>query len=540
MSQIPFDHPHIDWDSQDLYQEFSRFRNHVGFVFDGPLSKRKPEEKAEKENEENVLSGNTAKALQLRLASVDMPSAAEVDQVPEVLHEFPDLTQTTGTLPGTYTIKLEANAKGVVHAARRLPVALKERAINKLHEMEANGYIVKVTEPTEWVSSMVVSIQGDKVRICIDPSDLNKVIKREHHPMRTIEEVISTIPDAKVFSKLDAKSGFLQIKLDEASSLLTTFNTPLGRCRWLRLPFGIKCEPEIFQRIMDQMLEGIEGATAIMDDILIAGSNTEHHDAVLRQVIERATSYNLKLNHQKCLIRQPAVPYIGHLLTSEGLKPDPSKVAAVRAMPTPKNKDDVKRFLEFVTYLAKFIPNLSELDVPLRELLKTNALFDWQPAQEEAFLKLKKQCCSQPVLKYFDVNKPVEIQCDASQHGLGAVLIQDDQPIVYSSRSLTDVEGRYAQIEKEMLSIVHACKKFHPYFFGKEVTVYNDHKPLEQILKKPLLAAPMRLQRMLLNLQWYDLIVKYRKGKEMYLPDTLSRAYLPDTPNPEITDLGNK
>ena len=201
----------------------------------------------------------------------------------------------------------------MVHAARRLPVALKERAINKLHEMEANGYIVKVTEPTEWVSSMVVSIQ---VRICIDPSDLNKVIKREHHPMRTIEEVISTIPDAKVFSKLDAKSGFLQIKLDEASSLLTTFNTPLGRYRWLRLPFGIKCAPEIFQRIMDQMLEGIEGATAIMDDILIAGSNTEHHDAVLRQVIERATSYNLKLNHQKCLIRQPAVPYIGHLLTS--------------------------------------------------------------------------------------------------------------------------------------------------------------------------------------------------------------------------------
>ena len=262
--------------------------------------------------------------------------------------------------------------------------------------MEANGYIVKVTEPTEWVSSMVVSIQRDKVRICIDPSDLNKVIKREHYPMRTIEEVISTIPDAKVFSKLDAKSGFLQIKLDEASSLLTTFNTPLGRYRWLRLPFGIKCAPEIFQRIMDQMLEGIEGAAAIMDDILIAGSNTEQHDAVLRKVIERATTYNLKLNLQKCLIRQPAVPYIRHLLTSEGLKPDPSKVAAVRAMPTPNNKDDVKRFLGFVTYLAKFIPNLSELDAPLSELLKIDAGFDWQPAQEEAFIKLKEQCCSQP------------------------------------------------------------------------------------------------------------------------------------------------
>ena len=133
-----------------------------------------------------------------------------------------------------------------------------------------------------------------------------------------------------------------------------------------------------------------------MDDILIAGSNTEQHDAVLRKVIERATTYNLKLNLQKCLIRQPAVPYIRHLLTSEGLKPDPSKVAAVRAMPTPNNKDDVKRFLGFVTYLAKFIPNLSELDAPLSELLKIDAGFDWQPAQEEAFIKLKEQCCSQP------------------------------------------------------------------------------------------------------------------------------------------------
>jgi len=157
-------------------------------------------------------------------------------------------------------------------------------------------------------------------------------------------------------------------------------------------------------------------------------------------------------------------------------------------------------------------------------LLKIDTLFDWQPAQEEAFLKLKEQCCSQPVLKYFDINKPVEIQSDASQHGLGAALIQDSQPIAYSSCPFTDIKGGYAQIEKEMLSIVHACKKFHPYIFGKEVTVYNDHKPLKQILKRPLLAVPMRLQRMILNLQWYDLTVKYRKGKEMYLSGTLSRA----------------
>ena len=127
---------------------------------------------------------------------------------------------------------------------------------------------------------MVVSLKKDKVRICIDPSDLNKAIKREHHPMKAIEEVVSNMPGAKVFSVLDAKFGFLQIKLDQESSMLTTFNTPIGRFRWLRLPFGNKSAPEIFQRAMDRMLEGITEATAIMDDILIAGRDVEHHDQI--------------------------------------------------------------------------------------------------------------------------------------------------------------------------------------------------------------------------------------------------------------------
>lgn len=147
--------------------------------------------------------------------------------------------------------------------------------------------------------------------------------------MRTIEEVVSTLPDAKVFSVLDAASGFLQIELDEDSSFLTTFNTPIGRFRWLRLRSGIKCAPEIFQRIIDQMLEDLSGATCIMDDILIAAPTMKEHDEILHKVIERDTSYNLKLNFEKCHIQQSTVPYVGHLVTANGLKPDPAKTEAV-------------------------------------------------------------------------------------------------------------------------------------------------------------------------------------------------------------------
>ncbi|KAK0156522.1 Apoptosis-stimulating of p53 protein 1 [Merluccius polli] len=192
--------------------------------------------------QENVLSGATAEALGL-IVRLDLlksaaekyyirdPESTETQRIPAGLDDFPELTRTTGTMPGKYTIKLESGAKGVVHPVRRQPAALREKIIEKLHEMEKDGYIAKVEQPTEWVSSMVAAVRNGKVRICIDPSDLNKVIKREHHPMRTVEEVVSMIPGAKVFSVLDAKSGFLQIELDETSSFLTTFNTPIGRFR---------------------------------------------------------------------------------------------------------------------------------------------------------------------------------------------------------------------------------------------------------------------------------------------------------------------
>ena len=195
--------------------------------------------------------------------------------------------------------------------------------------MEEDVYIPKVEQPTKWVSSMVAVVRNGKVRICMDPSDLNKVIKREHHPMRTIEEVVSMIPGAKVSSVLDAKLGFLLIELDESSSFLTTFNTPIGRFRWLRLPFGIKCAPEIYQRIMDQMLEGIEGAVSVMDDILIAAPTVQEDDAALCRAVEKATSYNQKFNFNKCPIRHPSVPHVRHLIIVDGLKPDPAKVKAV-------------------------------------------------------------------------------------------------------------------------------------------------------------------------------------------------------------------
>ena len=214
-------------------------------------------------------------------------------------------------------------------------------------------------------------------------------------------------------------------------------------------------------------------------------------------------------------------------MSSDGILPDPDKVKALSEMRAPKDKAGVTRFLGLVTYLSKFIPHLSTIDAPLRSLLKENVDFEWSHKQTESFQQLKSLCSAAPALGFFDPKKPIEIQCDASKDGLGTILMQNGKCIAYSSRAMTAAETRYAQIEKEMLSIVHAANKFHCYIFGASTTVYNDHKPLEAIFKKPLNAAPMRLQRMLLRLQCYNLNVKYRSGPEMFLADELSRAYLP-------------
>ena len=180
-----------------------------------------------------------------------------------------------------------------------------------------------------------------------------------------------------------------------------------------------------------------------MDDIMIAGKTPQEHDRIMRTVVERATEWNLKLNFDKCQVKQPRVTYVGHLVTDQGLQPDPDKVRAVRSMPVPGSKEDVRRFLGFVQYLSKFIPNMSTVDAPLRDVMKRDVDLYWNKQQQRSFDELKELCCSTQVLAYYDVTKDVTIQCDASSYGLGRVLLQDGRPIAYTSRALTPTEKRY-------------------------------------------------------------------------------------------------
>ena len=453
----------------------------------------------------------------------------------KLMRDFEDVFTGLGCLPGEYHIEIDPDIRPVEHSPRRVPVPLKTKLKEKIDEMEKEEIVIQETKPTDWISSLVAVQKPGKLRVCIDPRDLNRAIKRPKYQMPTVDEVLPKLAKAKAFTVLDAKDGFYQVKLDKESSLLTTFWTPFGRYRYryLRMPQGISSAPEEYQRRQNEALAGLNGVEVIADDILCYGSGEtmedalKDHDSNLLNLLDQARSMNLKLNRKKLRLRIDQVTYMGHSFTSEGRRPDPMKVEALVSMPQADDKKAVQRLLGCVNYLSRFMPTISEVSEPLRKLTEKNALFMWESQQEEVFQSIKHMISSTPVLKYYDVASETTIQCDTSESGLGATLLQNSQPVAFASRSLSAVECCNAQIEKECLAIVFACSHFNQYLHGREsTTVETDHKPLVPIFQKSLHSAPKRLQHMLLRLQKYNLHVKYLPGSQMYIADMLSRAYL--------------
>ncbi|KAJ8290613.1 hypothetical protein GJAV_G00015280 [Gymnothorax javanicus] len=425
-----------------------------------------------------------------------------------VIRVYQDVfTGPVGALPGEVHFDLDPALQPVQSAPRNVPVAMKEAVKAQLDQYERAGHITSLSEPTEWISNMVIVKRPEKLRICLQPHHLNQALRRSHYLMPTLEDVLYKLPKAKVFKLVDARDAFLQCKLDEASSLMTTFWTPWGRKRWLKLPFGMSVAPEVYQRKQHELLEGLEGVEPIADDILIVGCGdneeaaNKDHDHKLIALLNHCRQVNLRLSVKKLQFRVSEVRFHGHILSAAGLKADLEKVRAVVDMPAPADIKGVRRLIGFVIYLAKFLPRLSEVCEPLRRLTDKNAVWHWLPKHDAAIREIKQLVTTMPVLRYYDVSKPVTVQSDSSQHGMGCCFMEEGQPIAF------------------------ACQRFHHYLYGRNnITAETDHKPLVAIFGKPLLNAPKRLQSMLLALQNYNLRVIYRPGPDMHVSDTLSRA----------------
>ena len=380
--------------------------------------------------------------------------------------------------------------------------------------------------------------EDGSVRICGDYKlTVNLAAETETYPLPRIEEIFASLSGGKSFTKLDLAHAYNQVELDEEAKKLTVINTPKGLYQYNRLPFGVASAPAIFQRTMENILQGIPRVSVYIDDILVTGATDEEHLQNLEEVLSRLQAAGARLKQKKCSFMLPSVEYLGHRISEAGLQPTNKKVHAIQAAPPPTNQSQLKSFLGLINYYCKFLPNLSHTLSPLYRLLQTRATWEWGEEQQAAFDAAKAQLTADRILAHYDQSKPIILACDASPYGLGAVLSHlvdgEERPVAYASRSLAPAEKGYSQLEKEALAIIFGVKKFHQYLYGRPFSILSDHKPLEGLLNETKAIPAMssaRIQRWALTLAAYDYHIKFKSGRAHANADLLSRLPLPAHP----------
>lgn len=305
----------------------------------------------------------------------------------KIIEKHKSIFQGYGLIPGEIKLEIDKKIKPVVQRARRIPICIRNDLKKELETLEEENIIKRESGPTDWVHNILLVRRNNSLRICIDPVPLNAALKRPHFQFTTLDEILPEISRARVFSTVDAKKGFWQIKLSEESKL-TTFWTPFGRYRWLRLPFGISPAPEIFSQKMHEVTVGLKDIEILADDILLYGCGdnmeeaTKDHSRNLEELLVRLKKHGCKLNRSKLNLCRDSVKFFGHVLTSDGLMPDKAKVEAIKNMPVPQDKKDLLRFLGMITYLSRFIKNLSSETNTLRKLIREDTKWQWTSIED--------------------------------------------------------------------------------------------------------------------------------------------------------------
>lgn len=454
-----------------------------------------------------------------------------------VAGEFPNLFGGLGKVKDvSHRIKIKSNAEPfAVNAPRRVPLPLMEKTKTELDQMEKKGVIEKIEKPTEWCAPMVVVGKANgKVRICTDFTELNKSVIRERQMLPSVDETLAQLKQSKFFSKLDCSNGFWQIELDERCQHLTTFITPFGRYKYNRLPFGITSAPEVFSRVIMNLLGNIPGVKVHVDDVAVTGKTVKEHNENLRKVLKILQDNGIVLNYEKCIIGDTSINYLGYILDQSGIRPDPQTIKAIVEFHAPRNVTEVRQFLGMFNYITKFVPKSADRTKHLRHLLQKSTEFCWTSSHQKEFDELKQTLTTEPVIAYYDVNRDTRITTDASSYGIAGVLEQNHgdnwRPVYYCSKALNDTEKSYAQIEKEALAVTWCCERLQQFLLGKPFTVRTDHKPLLTCLKtKAISDLTARLQRLRMRLMIFDYEMVFVPGKEIFTADVLSRAPIQTT-----------
>jgi hypothetical protein len=372
---------------------------------------------------------------------------------------------------------------------------------------------------------LFVKKKSGDLRMCVDYRALNKLTVKNRYPLPRIDDLLDRLQGGTVFSSLDLTSAYHQIRLTSDDVPKTAFKTPFGLFQYRVMPFGLTNAPSVFMAAINDVLHDLPFCVVYLDDILIFSKGADEHVKHVEMVLQRLKQHQYFAKLSKCEFFKKEVHFLGHVVSAEGVKPDPKKLAVVKDWPRPYTVAEVRSFLGFANYFRKFIFDYSRMAAPLTTLVRGgisrrkghSTYVEWTPKCQSAFDALKHALTSAPCLALPDFSRPFEVVCppievvtDASNYALGAILMHDGKPIAFESRKLTSVEVNYTTTEKELLAVVHALKLWRCYLEGSKFTVVTDHNPLTFFHSQPLLSR--RQARWSEFMQMFNFNWEYRPG----------------------------
>ncbi|KAK9166712.1 hypothetical protein Scep_001903 [Stephania cephalantha] len=457
----------------------------------------------------------STETLEVRLEDVPVVSGFP-DVFPEDLPGFPPHRDIE------FVIELVSGTRAIASRPCRMARKEQDELKTQLEDLEKKGFIHLSTSP--WGAPiMFVKKKDSSLRMCIDYRKLNQVIVRNHYPSPRIDDLFDQLVGARVFSKIDLRSGYHQLRIRDEDIPKTTFNTRYGLFKFKVMPFGLTNAPAMFMDLMHRVLKPYLDKFGIVfiDDILIYNKTREDHGQHLMQILMTLKEHKLYAKFSKCEFWLSEVKLLGHVISDRGISVDPSKIHPVIDWPTPETVTDIRSFLGLAVYYRRFVKDFSKIATPMTKLTKKDVPFNWSKECDDAFTQLKMRLTTAPVLVLPEPGKELTVHTDACGTGLGCVLMQGDNVIAYLSRQLRTRERNYPVHDLELAAVVFALKVWRHYLYGERFTLYTDHKSLKYLFTQKDLN--MRQRRWLELLKDYNFSIEYQRGKANVIADAMSR-----------------
>ncbi|XP_021306280.1 uncharacterized protein LOC110431500 [Sorghum bicolor] len=461
------------------------------------------------------------------LSTNDLPSSlpsAVLDLLQDLEDVFPD--EVPAGLPPLrgieHQIDLVPGASLPNRPAYRANPEETKEIQRQVKELLDKGYVRESLSPCA-IPVLLVPKKDGSWRMCVDCRAINAITVRYRHPIPRLDDMLDELSGSTIFTKIDLRSGYHQIRMKIGDEWKTAFTTKFGLYEWLVMPFGLTNAPSTFMRLMNHVLRAFIGKFVVVyfDDILIYSKSFDEHLDHIHQVLAVLREEKLYANIAKCTFCTDRVVFLGFVVTADGIQVDEEKVKAIKDWPTPTNVSQIRSFHGLAGFYRRFVKDFSTIAAPLNNLTKKDVPFKWGDDQEQAFVELKRKLCEAPLLQLPNFGKTFEIECDASGIGIGGVLLQEGKPIAYFSEKLNGPHLNYSVYDKELYALVRVLEVWQHYLLPKEFVIHSDHEALKYLKSQGKLNR--RHAKWIEFIETFPYVVKHKRGKDNIVADALSR-----------------